>query len=55
MLYPRKTRCGQLTNDNQRLLSQNISLCQLIKRQKSEMINLTNQNRTLQQQVSKQL
>ena len=26
-----KTRCGQLTNDNQRLVSQNISLCQAIK------------------------
>ena len=48
-----KTRVGSLTNDNQRLLSQNISLCQAIKQQKLDIDHLCTQNNTLKGQVSK--
>ena len=52
-LLMEKTRVGQLTNDNQRLLSQNISLCQAIKQQKAEMRLTAARNKRLEQQVAK--
>eukprot|EP00485_Elphidium_margaritaceum_P001789 CAMPEP_0202694092 /NCGR_PEP_ID=MMETSP1385-20130828/8044_1 /ASSEMBLY_ACC=CAM_ASM_000861 /TAXON_ID=933848 /ORGANISM="Elphidium margaritaceum" /LENGTH=451 /DNA_ID=CAMNT_0049349873 /DNA_START=23 /DNA_END=1378 /DNA_ORIENTATION=- len=52
-LLMEKTRVGELANDNQRLLSQNISLCQAIKQQKQEIETLSRDRFKLQQQVSK--
>eukprot|EP01084_Bolivina_argentea_P234399 394624_1 len=52
-LIHEKTRVDQLTNDNQRFLSQNIDLCRAIRRQKSEMNNLQTRNAQLEQQVAK--
>lgn len=52
-LLMEKTKCAQLTNDNQRLLSQNISLCQAIKQQNINTNNLKKQNENLKQQLSK--
>lgn len=48
-----KGKVTHLNNDNERLLSQNIGLCQAIKQQKTKMNNLSAQNDKLQQQVSK--
>lgn len=48
-----RTRVGQLTNDNQRLLSQNISLCQAIKQQKAEMGRSAARNAKLEAQMAK--
>ena len=48
-----KGKVTHLNNANERLLSQNIGLCQAIKQQKARMSSLTAQNDKLQQQVSK--
>jgi len=52
-LLMEKQRVNHLSNDNERLLSQNIGLCQAIKQQKARMDSLSATNDKLQQQVSK--
>ena len=52
-LIMEKSRITSLTEDNQRLISQNISLCQAIKEQKSLIDNIQSRNKKLQEQVSK--